>query len=44
MALDDPATAAEMLARVERVTLGPADAGRAAAACETAADLAAALP
>jgi hypothetical protein len=44
MVLDDPATAAEMLARVERVELSPEAATRAAAAFETAADLATALP
>ncbi len=42
--LDDPATAAEMLARAGRVTLSPDEAGRAAAAHEAATDLAAALP
>jgi hypothetical protein len=44
MVLDDPATAAEMLARVERVRLSPDAATRAAAAFETVADLATALP
>ncbi len=44
MVLDDPATATEMLARVDRVTLSPDAANRAAAAYEAAADLTATLP
>jgi len=51
MVLDDPATAAEILARVDnmkvsinRVELSPEAATRAAAAFETAADLVTALP
>ncbi|TDC61264.1 VOC family protein [Micromonospora sp. KC207] len=43
MVLHDPATAAEMLARVDRVALTTEEARRAAAALETAADLAVAL-
>lgn len=43
MALHDPRTAAEMLARADRIALTPAETEKAAAALETAADLAAAL-
>ncbi|BCJ62592.1 hypothetical protein Jiend_60140 [Micromonospora endophytica] len=43
MVLNDPATAAEMLARVDRVALSADEATRAAAAHEAATDLAAAL-
>lgn len=43
MVLHDPATTAEMLARVDVVALSPDEARRAAAALETAADLAVAL-
>lgn len=44
MVLNDPATAVEMLARVDRVALSADEAIRAAAACDAATDLAAALP
>jgi hypothetical protein len=43
MALHDPATAAETLARLDRVVLSPAEARRAAAALEAAADVTTAL-
>jgi hypothetical protein len=43
MVLNEPATAAEMLARVDRVALSAEQARRAAAAFEAATDLAAAL-
>ena len=43
MALHDPQTAAQMLARVDRVVLSPDETQRAASAFETAADLAAAM-
>jgi len=42
--LDDPTTAAEMLARADRETLNPDEAARAAATLAIAADLKAALP
>jgi hypothetical protein len=44
MVLHEPATAAEMLARIDRVALSTGDTRRATAALETAADIAAALP
>ncbi len=44
MVLNEPATAAEMLARVDRVALSTDEAERAADALEAATDLAAALP
>lgn len=44
MVLDDPATAADLLARAHRVALSPDAAARAASAFEAAADLAAAMP
>ncbi|MFI7545488.1 bleomycin resistance protein [Actinoplanes sp. NPDC049599] len=44
LVLQDPAAAGELLARAGRVPLSPPDAGRAATAFETAADLTAALP
>lgn len=43
MASGEPATAAEMLARIDRIALSPNETRRAAAAIETAADLTAAL-